>query len=58
MLSLFNVYLLKTKAVGLMVSGEDFLSFSHYNSMETLDSRVGASLDPRGLIGRIPVGDH
>ena len=27
-------------------------------SLETLDSRGGASLDPMGLIGRIYVGDH
>ena len=37
---------------------EDFLSFSHYKSMEANDPRGVASLGPRGLIGRIYVGDH
>ena len=35
-----------------------FLSFSHYKFMGANDSRGMASLDPRGLIGRIYVGDH
>ena len=34
------------------------LSFSHYKSMGANDPRGVASLDPRGLIGRIYVGDH
>ena len=43
----------------LMVSEKKmFLIFPHYNSMEANDSRGVASLDPRGLIGRIYVGDH
>ena len=33
-------------------------SFSHYKSMETLDPQCGASLDPRGMVGRICVRDH
>ena len=37
---------------------EDFLKNSHYKSMENLDPRSGASLDPRDLIGRIYVGGH
>ena len=37
---------------------EDFLSFSHYKSMGANDPRGMASLDPRGLIGRIYVGEH
>ena len=37
---------------------EDFLSFSHCNSMGANDPWGVASLDPRGLIGRIYVGDH
>ena len=37
---------------------EDFLSFSHYKSMGANDPRSVASLDPRGLIGRIYVADH
>ena len=38
--------------------GEEFLSFFHYKSMAGNDPRGVASLDPRGLIGRIYVGDH
>ena len=37
---------------------EDFLSFMHYKSMGANDARRVASLDSRGLIGRIYVGDH
>ena len=37
---------------------EDFLSFSHYKSMGVNDPPGLASLDPRGLIARIYVGDH
>ena len=37
---------------------EDFKSFSHYKSMETLDPRGRVSLDPWGLIGRVYVGDY
>ena len=33
-------------------------SFSHYKSMGANDPRDVASLGPRGLIGRIYVGDH
>ena len=32
--------------------------FSHYKSMGANDPQGVASLDPRGLIGRIYVGDH
>ena len=32
---------------------EDFLSFSHYKSMGANDPQGMASLDPRGLFGRI-----
>ena len=39
-------------------SGEDFLSFSNYKSMGANDCWGMAPLDPRGLIGRIYVGDH
>ena len=35
-----------------------FLSFSHYKSMGDNDPQGMASLGPRGLIGRIYVGDH
>ena len=37
---------------------EDFLSFSHDKFMGANDPRGVASLDSRGLIGRIYVGDH
>ena len=38
---------------------EDFFkSFSHVNSMEAKDHQDGGNLDPRGIIGRIYVGDH
>ena len=40
-----------------MVSEEDFLVFPII-SMGANDPRGVASLDPRGLIGRIYVGDH
>ena len=35
-----------------------FLSFSHYKSMGANDPKCVASLGPRGLTGRIHVGDH
>ena len=35
-----------------------FLSFSHYKALGDNDPRCVASLGPRGLIGRIYVGDH
>ena len=37
---------------------EDFLSFSQYKSMGANDHGGMASLDPRGLIGRIYVVGH
>ena len=37
---------------------EDFLSFSLCKSMGDNDPRGVASLGPRGLIGRVYVGDH
>ena len=37
---------------------EDFLSLSHYKSMGAYDPRDMANLDPRGIVGRIYVGDH
>ena len=37
---------------------EDFLSFSYYKSMGANDLRGVANLDPRGMVGRIYVGDH
>ena len=39
--------------------GEDFFKvFSHYKSTGAYDPRGMTSLDPRGFIGRIYVGDH
>ena len=35
-----------------------FLRFSHYKSIGSNDPQGMASLDPRGFIGRIYVGDH
>ena len=37
---------------------EDFESFCHYKSMGANEPRGVASLGPKGLIGRISVGDH
>ena len=37
---------------------EDFVTFSHYKSIGDNDLWGVASLGPRGLIGRIYVGDH
>ena len=53
--------LLHTKYISSRPHGfreEDFLSFSHYKSMGANDPRGLASLDPRGVIGSIYVGDH
>ena len=35
-----------------------FLFFPHYKSMGANDPRGVANLDPRGIVGRIYVGDH
>ena len=35
-----------------------FLGFSHFKSMGANDPRGTANLDPRGMVGRIYVGDH
>ena len=32
--------------------------FFHFKSMGVNESRVVANLDPRGMVGRIYVGDH
>ena len=43
--------------MGLMISEKKiFLSFSHYKSMGANDHQGMASLDPRGMVGRIYVG--
>ena len=49
----------KYKSCGPHGFKEDFERvFPHYKSMETHDHQSGACLDPRGLIGRIYLGDH
>ena len=55
-----HLTLLHTKYVSYKPHGfgEDFLSFSHYKSMGANYPQGMASLNPRGLIGRIYVGDH
>ena len=56
-----HLTLLYTKYISCGPQGfreEDFLSFFYYKSMGANDPRGVASLDPRGLIGRIYVGDH
>ena len=43
----------------LMVNEKKILIlFSYCKSLETIDPQGKASLDPRGSIGRIYVGDH
>ena len=45
--------------MGLMVSEKKiFLRFSHYKSMGANEPRDLANLVPRGMVGRINVGDH
>ena len=41
-----------------MISEKNFLSFSHFKSMEANEPQDMTSLGPRGLTGRIYVGDH
>ena len=41
-----------------MVSEKNFLSISHYKSMAANESRGVANLDPRGIVGRVYVGNH
>ena len=37
---------------------EDFFSITHYKSLGADESWGVANLDPRGMVGRIYVGDH
>ena len=56
-----HLTLLHTKYISCGPHGfreEDFLSFSHYKSMGANDPQGVVSLDPRGLISKIYVGDH
>ena len=41
-----------------MVSEMNFLSIPHYKSMRANKPQSVANLDPRGMVGRIYVGDH
>ena len=53
-------YTLHTKYMSCGPHGfreEDFLRFSHYKSMGANDPQGMANLDPRGMDGRIYVGD-
>ena len=53
--------LLHTKYISCGPHGfrdEDILVFSNFKSMGANDSQDTAHLDPRGMVGRIYVGDH
>ena len=57
----FSFKLLHTKYLSSGPYGfrkEDFLSFSHFKSMGANKPRGMANLDPRGMVGRIYIGDH
>ena len=57
-----HLTLLQTKYIGSGPHGfreeDGFKSFSHYKSVEANDPRGVANLEPRGVVGRIYVGDH
>ena len=55
-----HLTLLHTKYLSTGPHGfrEDFLSFSHYQSMRTDEPWGVAKLDPRVMVGSIYVGDH
>ena len=56
----FSFKLLHTKYLssGPYRFREEDLSFSHFKSMGANEPRGVANLDPRGMVGRIYVGDH
>ena len=56
----FSFKLLHTKYLSSGPYGfrEDFLSFSHFKSTGANEPRGVTNLDPRGMVGRIYVGDH
>ena len=57
----FSFKLLYTKYLSSGPLGfreEDFLSFSHFKSMGANEPQGVDNLDPRGMVGRIHVGDH
>ena len=56
-----HLKMLHTKSINCGPHGfreEDFFKFSHFKSMGANEPWGGASLDTRGLIGRIYVGEH
>ena len=56
-----HLMLLHTKYLSSGPNGfrdEDFLSITHYKSMGAKEPRGVAYSDPRGMVGRIYVGDH
>ena len=55
-LTLLHTKYISCEPYGLRV--EDVLSFSHYKSLGANDPWGMANLDPRGMVGRIYVGDH
>ena len=56
----FSFKLLHTKYLSSELYGfrEEDLSFSYFKSMGANELRGVASLEPRGMVGRIYVGDH
>ena len=54
-----NCYTQNIKALGLMVSERKiFICSSYFKSVGANDPRGVATLDPKGMIGRIYVGYH
>ena len=53
-----HCYIQNIEALGLLVSEEIFVSFSHCKSMETIYPRGVAKFDPVDMIGTIYVEDH
>ena len=52
-----HCYILNIETVGLMVSGKK-ISFPIISPRELITPWGMANLDPRGMVGRIYVGDH
>ena len=53
-----HCYILNIEAMELMVSEKKTFKVSPLKSMGANDPRRVANLDPRGMVGRIYVGDH
>ena len=53
-----HCYILNIQAMGRMVSEKNIFEVFPIMSMGANDPLGMASLDPRGLVGRIYVGDH